>query len=176
MNLTDKLDYAFQIIHQQQLFLESLDNKERRCNLVITGVSENADNTGANDIEKLRNVLTAANFPTTIDPSTFTLRRLGQPNPTRPRPILATVELPQQRVTIIETAKNLKNAGESFARIYIKKDIHPMVRKEIGRLRKRERDEKNMPKNTGVNLSYEGKNRVLLKYGIIIDRFTPKFF
>ena len=175
-SLTDKLEYAFQVIHQQQLFLESLDNKERRRNLVITGVSENADTTGANDVEKLRNVLTATGCAIAIDPSTFTVRRLGQTNTTRPRPIHVTVELPQQRDTIIEKAKNLKNAGESYSRIYIKKDIHPVVRKEIGRLRKRERDEKNKPENTSVNISYDGKNRVLLRDGIIIDRFTPKFF
>ena len=40
--LSDKLDSAYQVIHQQQLFLEYLDNKERRCNLVIYGLSEDA--------------------------------------------------------------------------------------------------------------------------------------
>ena len=139
-------------------------------------MSENADNTGADDVEKLRNVLNAAGCPTTIDPSTFTLRRLGQANPTRPRPVHITVELPQQRDIVIEKAKNLKNAGESYSRIYIKKDIHPTVRKEIGRLKKREREEKNKAENAGVNISYDPKNRVLLRDGNIIDRFTPKFF
>ena len=93
------------------------------------------DNTGANDVDKLSNVLTAAGCASTIDPSTFILRRLGQANETRSRPLHVIVESPQHRDSIIEKAKNLKNAGESFSRIYIKKDIHPVVRKEIGRLR-----------------------------------------
>lgn len=48
--LSNRLNDAFQIIHQQQLFLETVDNRARQCNLVITGLSEGEDGTGRNDI------------------------------------------------------------------------------------------------------------------------------
>ena len=87
-----------------------------------------------------------------------------------------TCETQQQRDAIIATAKELKNAGEKFKSIYIKKDVHPAVRKEIGRLRKREKDEKAKSENAAVTIAYDPKNRVLLRNYIAIDRFSPKFF
>lgn len=173
-----KLESAYQIIHQQQLFLESIDNRERKRNLIITGLPENANDLGADDAEKLRNVLSAANCPETIDPSSYVLRRLGklEVNSTRSRPLHVTVETPAQREVIIEKARNLKNAGDIYSNVYIKKDIHPVVRKELGRLRKREKDEKNKPENAGTNIVYDYKKRVLLKDNIVIDRFSPMFF
>ena len=135
-----------------------------------------ADNSGANDSEKLTNVLSAANWLGSVNSSNYTLRRLGEQNGNRPRPLLVTVDAPLQRDLVIEHAKNLKNAGALYSRVYIKKDIHPVVRKEIGRLRKREKDEKEKPDNARVDIKYDGKNRVLLRDNVIIDRFSPKFF
>ena len=68
------------------------------------------------------------------------------------------------------------NAGQLYSRVYIKKDIHPVVRKEIGRLRKKVRDENAKAENDGVNIVYDAKNRIVTRNGVIIDRFTPKFF
>ena len=83
---------------------------------------------------------------------------------------------PQQRDTIIATSKELKDAGPAYSRVYINKDIHPVVRREIGRLKKLTKDEKNKSENVGVNITYDAKNRVVKREGVIIDRFTPKFF
>lgn len=51
--LSENLDDAYKVIHQQQLFLESLDNKDRRHNLIVTGVSEDVDELGNSDAEKI---------------------------------------------------------------------------------------------------------------------------
>ena len=174
--LSVKLNSAFEIIHQQQIFLESLDNKERRCNLVITGLPEIADDIGSNDPEKLKTVFNKAKCPSDIDPSGFTLRRLGQPNDQQKRFLHVTCNSQQQRDKIIATAKELKSAGENFKNIYIKKDIHPAIRKELGRLRKRAYDEKNKPDNSDATIEYDPKNRVVTRNGLVIDRFYPKFF
>ena len=117
--LTEKIDSTYQIIHQQQLFLEYLDNKERRCNLIISGLAETADNIGSDDAEKLKNVLSKAKCPESIDPSTFVLRRLGQLNPNFPRGrfLHVTVTSPQQRDTIIATSKQLRNAGPAYSSV-----------------------------------------------------------
>ena len=88
-SLSDKLNTAYKSIHQQQLFLEYLEGKDRRKNLVIYGLSESEDGLGANDTEKLKNVLIKAKCPT-IDSTTFALRRLGNPNP-RGRPLHITL-------------------------------------------------------------------------------------
>ena len=60
----------------------------------------------------------------------------------------------------------------TLKRIY----THPAVRKEVGRLRQREREEKTKPQNNGVQIVYDAKRRVLLRGDTVIDRFTPKFF
>ena len=52
--LTEKLEEAFQIIERQQFFLESLDNKDRRLNMVITGLAEEADDMSGTDEKKCR--------------------------------------------------------------------------------------------------------------------------
>ncbi|KAK4299839.1 hypothetical protein Pmani_027911 [Petrolisthes manimaculis] len=60
--LSTRLEDAYKIIHQQQMFLETLDARERRKNLIITGLSEESDEVGGNDEEKVRNVLLAAGY------------------------------------------------------------------------------------------------------------------
>ncbi len=52
----------------------------------------------------------------------------------RNRPLLLTFPQKDMRLRILTNAKNLKTAGE-FSRIYVKKDVHPGVRKEWQRLR-----------------------------------------
>ena len=65
--LTDRLDTAFDIIHQQQRFLETLDTKERQRNLIITGLSEDGNDLGATDDEKIRKVMDAASPNEAVD-------------------------------------------------------------------------------------------------------------
>ena len=43
-------------------------------------------------------------------------------------------------------------------------------------MRKREREKKEKAENVGVNISYDWKNRVLMRERVIIDRFMPHFF
>ena len=174
--LSERLDDAYKVIHQQQLFLESLDNKERRCNIVITGVLEAEDELGETDDGKIQKVLEKAGCPETLDQSSWRVRRLGKPNERNKRPILISLKDQAQRDIILDSAKNLKNASAPFSTVYIKKDVHPAVRKETGRLRKREKEEKEKAENVGVNITYDWKNRVLLRDGVVIDRFMPRFF
>ena len=173
-SLSDKLNTAYESIHQQQLFLEYIEGKDRRKNLIIYGLSESEDGLGANDTEKLKNVLIKAKCPT-IDSTTFALRRLGNPNP-RGRPLHITLNSQQQRDTILDTAKELRKAGEIYSIVYINKDIHPVVRKEIGRLKNKAKEENGKSENSGIDVIYDPKNRVIKKGDIIIDRFTPRFF
>ena len=72
-------------------------------------------------------------------------------------------------------AKNLKGKGGDFTCVFIKKDIHPASRKEMMRLRNREKEERQKPDNQGVDITYDWQNRVLLRDGVVIDRYFPNF-
>lgn len=175
MRLSGKLDDAYKVIHQQQLFLESLDGKDRRHNLIVTGVSEDADGLGNGDDEKISNIMETIGGGEE-DRSRWSMKRLGQRDDRNKRPILITVNDQKQRDSILRMAKNLKDAQQPASTVYIKKDVHPAVRRETARLRKREREEKEKAENVGVNITYDWKNRVLIREGVIIDRFMPHFF
>lgn len=90
------------------------------------------------------------------------------------RHLLIVVVDKKVRDIILTKARNLKSASHQLSKVYMKKDTHPAVRRECARLRKREREKKEKPKNAGVNITYDWKDRVLLKDGVIIDRFSPQ--
>lgn len=110
----------------------------------------------------------------TVNLDMWIVKRLGQPDDRRKRPMHVKVESQDQRNKILQVAKNLKEKGE-FARVFIKKDIHPASRKELMRLRNREREEREKPDNQGVQIVYDWRNRVLVRDGVVIDRYFPNF-
>lgn len=177
-HLSDGLEKAYKIIHNQQLFLEKLDSKERRCNLVMTGLLEDPDEIGETDKEKVVKVLEAVSYPDAVQTENWEMKRLlvGRENEHRKRPLLITVENQEKRDGVLRVAKSLKNVRGSLSTIYIKKDLHPAVRKEYARLRTREREEREKPVNVGANITYDRKDRVLLRDGVVIDRYQPQFF
>lgn len=155
--LTTRLDKAYKIINRQQIFLEFHDAKESWRNLVLTWLSEDADEIGAVDSEKVKKVLQAASYPCSFDTTVWLFKCLGQPNDKKKRPLHVTVEDQERRNSILRVAKNLKNANGPLSTIYIRKDIDPASRKEMMRIRSRERKEKEKPENIGVNITYNRK-------------------
>ena len=123
------------------MFLESLDGRDRRHNLIVTGVSEDVNELGNSDTEKISRIMEAAEWGEE-DRSRWSIKRLGQRDDRNKRPILITVNSQNQRDSILRKVKNQKNAQQLVTSVYIKKDVHPAVRKETARLRKREREEK----------------------------------
>ena len=174
--LSSKLDQAFTIINQQQMFMESIDARERRRKIVIVGVPEGVDRLGDTDQTKIKTILNEAGYTESFDVSNWEIRRLGKEDNRKKRPILIVVEDQMKRNAILEKARNLKEKEAPLSSIYIKKDVHPAVRKELARLRKRERDERERPENQGVNIQYDNQRRVLLRDGEVIDRYTPSYF
>ncbi len=164
------------MIHQQQRFLESLDAKERQRSLIITSLPEDRDDLGATDDEKVMNGMNALNPTEAVDRTGWIVRRLAQQNERKMTPIHVTVGDQNQRDRILHAAKNLQNAGAQMSRVYIKKDVHLAIRRETARLQKREREERQKAENAGVNITYDWKNRVLPRDGVIIDSFTPRVF
>ena len=77
---------------------------------------------------------------------------------------------------MLNHAKDLKNAGNGFTKIFIKKDIHPIVRKELNRMKSAEYNEKRKPENVARTVKYDPETRCLSVDGIVVDRFRMCFF
>ena len=80
------------------------------------------------------------------------------------------------RDTVLQNTKALKDAGGTYRHVYVKKDIHPAVRKEWRRLKDAEKSEKEKPCNQGCDIRLDTNKRELLRDGVIIDRWSPSFF
>ena len=89
--------------------------------------------------------------------------------------MLLTIHDKELRSRILNNAKNLKSAGESYSRIYIKKDVHPGVRKEWERLREAEKREKERPESVGCEVKLDTRERKLYRDGVVIDGWNPQF-
>ncbi|KAG0730190.1 Craniofacial development protein 2 [Chionoecetes opilio] len=90
----------------------------------------------------------------------------------RCRPILLMLQDETQRQYILEQAKKLKTAGEAFNKIYVKKDIHPAMRKEWKRLHDAERTEKERAGNVGCVIHFNTRERKLYRDGVVIDSWN----
>ena len=158
-----------------RFFIESIEQEKRQCNLIVSGLPEAVDEIGSDDKEKLRNVLTAAGC--TVDVSDASIQRLGVQDQRGKRPIKLTVKTKYDRDQIVGCGKKLKqgqNENSVYSSIYLKKDIHPLIRKEYKRLRDRQNDEKTS--NPQANVEYDHTQRVLRRDAVVIDRFSPRYF
>ena len=93
----------------------------------------------------------------------------------RPRPILVTLNNVSERTEILEHAKRLKGADERFSKIYLKKDLHPDVRKEWKRLRDALRTEKAKAGNVSAKIFLDYNQGVLKRDDTVIDRYKSPF-
>lgn len=179
--LKARVDKQEQIIAKQQQFLETLDRKEREANVVILGVpDENESLEGATtDQEKLNKIWSTIGVSGVVG----THRRLGgtprgsdESSAPRRRPILLTLQDKGQRSGILDNASSLKHSGDNYKKIYIKKDVHPSIRKEWRRLRDAEAAEKSRPENAGCVIRLDTRERKLYRDDNVIDTWNPQFF
>ena len=161
------------ISYQHQRFLEQIDAQNSVCNVVIMAVPEN-DFDGENDekakIKKL--FLKIESQETEI----IEFKRLGDKKDRHIRPILLKTRSREARDKLLEKAKSLSSKDDPYKSVYIKKDVHPLVRQEWKRLKDLEKSEKEKPENSGHTIILDSKNRTLLRDGQIIDRWQPNFF
>lgn len=176
--LQQQVDKQADIIAKQQRFLESLDRKERECNLIVMGIPEDNEalDGATTDREKLAKVWETARATCRVK----SMRRLGRPavagQGERRRPVLVTVESREDRDATLAVAKHLKSAGERYKKVFIKKDVHPSVREEWKRLRESEKRERERPENVGCNISLNVRERKLYKDGLVIDEWKCSNF
>lgn len=173
-NLQKQVDKQADIIAKQQRFLETLDRKERESNLVILGVPDDNETLdgGVTDENKLKKIWEKVE----VNEEIRSHKRLGNLVGNRKRPILVTLAGREVRDKILEKASALKESGEAYSRIYIKRDVHPSVRNEWKRLRDAERNEKERPENVGCVVRLDTRERKLYRDGIVIDTWNQQFF
>ena len=104
------------------------------------------------------------------------MSRIGAPANDKIHPIILKMSSKVQREKILKKAKNLKDAGPVYAKVYIRKDVHPATRREWKRLKDAEKNEKAKPGNEVSTITLDYKARVLLRDNIVIDRWKPTYF
>ena len=164
----------YETLEYHQHFIEQVDNHTRRNNLIFHGIPEyKSAELGKNYVEKVKTVIKETGH---TDMGDFTTMRLGQNADQRdkPRPILVKVDNHETQKMLLMKAKQLRYKT-GFSHIYIKKDLHYTVRKELSRLKKREMEEKNDPRNIDADIKMDWKDRILKVNGMFIDRFKPSF-
>ena len=161
------------ISYQHQRFLEQIDAQNRVCNVVIMAVPEN-DFDGENDEKaKIKKLFLKIESQ---DTEIIDFKRLGEKKDRQIRPILLKTRSREARDKLLEKAKSLSSKDDPYKSVYIKKDVHPLVRLEWKRLKDLEKSEKEKPENSGHTIVLDSKNRTLLRDGQIIDRWQPNFF
>ena len=168
-------------VAQQQRFLESIDAEKRSKNMIILGIPEDPnlilDGTAADTDEKRVAIILKKVGQENVVP--VTIQRLGKDGAAganRIRPLKIVVNTSEEQKEVISNAKKLKNAGEEFKKVFIKRDVHPAIRKEIGRLYAVQKAEQEKAENAGRTVVFDQRKRVVTIDGIIVDRFKPNFF
>lgn len=171
-----------------QSFLEKLDGDKRAMKLIITGVDDRTPlNDKHSDIEKCIHIFDKIGVK--VKDEDMTMMRLikkdksstmshgsGSASGTSlygsgipPAPILVTFKNSELRKRILKDSKVLKEKGVEYSKIFIKKDTHPIVRKEWGRLYSVLDEEKKKPANIDAKIEFDQKNRIITRNGIKID-------
>ena len=91
-----------------------------------------------------------------------------------PRPILVTLNSTADVRLVLSKGHTLKNDA-TFSNVYVKKDEHPLVRKEWNRLREVARKEKSAPINVGCTIKLDYKKKAVTRDGDVIDEFVSPF-
>ena len=165
----------YKALEYLQRFAEGLDSDQRGENLVMLGLSETSDSIGDDDLARARSVIEKTGAMSTEEIGDIEVKRLGNGNGSgRARPLLVTLDDRQKQWKIIQKAKNL-NEINGYSNIYIKKDIHPTIRMELNRLRRKVKELRDDASNSGVDIKYDYKIKLLTRGGIVIDRFNPHF-
>ena len=170
------------VLAAQQKFLETIDTDRRGQHLIVLGLAENAAPEGNDedgdeyDKEQFNLILqTIAVAPNSV--KVKCIERLGKLEEgvtnQRRRPIKVTFETRSMRDSVLRNASKLKDQGEHdpFKRVFLKRDVHPDIRKEEKRLYDVFKAERDKPQNADFEVVFDRKKRVVTVNGEEIDRF-----
>ena len=180
--LNDVINDQNKVLAAQQKFLETVDADRRGENLIVLGLAENEAPEGNDeesdkyDEEQFNLILRAIE----VAPNSVQIRsieRLGKLDEgvttQRRRPMKVTFESRTMRDNILRNASKLKDQGERdpFKRVFLKRDIHPDIRREEKRLYEVFKAERDKPQNADLDVVFDRKKRVVTVNGDEVDRF-----
>jgi hypothetical protein len=158
-------------LDQHQKYLEALENEKRAKNIIFLGIPEQKPNDRTTDEDKCSEVLITMGKQA----KPVRVQRIGQVKARGNRPLRVELDSREDRDDILESSKTLKGTP-NFNKVFIKKDQHPMVVREVQRLKKVSRDESQKPENEGRKVEYDGRHRRVTIDGVVVDSFRPAFF
>ena len=177
----DNEKMAEAVAHHQKM-LEIMESDKRAGNLIVTGLPEDNMEGATTDGDKIKKVMSVMQLE---DVEVKSVERLGARRPAgdtaatgRPhqRPVKVVLANNSDRQRVLDNTKKLKEAGNAMHRVYVKKDVHPLVRKELGRLREVEKRERDKPENQGRNVRYDYKERKVYVDSVVVDSYQGGFF
>ena len=147
-----------------QRSLNMIDSTERSNNVVIYGIPEEEIRTEneviSTDIAKIKRILRVigCNHFDEEAIENWDVSRIGQARDNYNRIIKVKLASKEDRDEFMKNSKNLKEADETWKKVYIKKDEHPVYLSEKKRLRTKMLDLKKKPENDGKEIMIkEGK-------------------
>ena len=170
------MDSIKNVITSQQEVIEKYESEYRKQNLIINGVPEvelvAKDGTRLKDVVEKVNHLCEAISDDFDEDDIESCFRLGKVDKHRNRPIKVKFKSVDTRNTILYTQKQLRDNEELvslFGRVYVHKDVSPLMQKEEKRLREVLKAERSKaPSNTNLRLR-SGK---LYKDNTVIDKIN----
>ena len=170
-SLKNKIRLQGAILKQHQAFFETIDAKERERNMIIVGLAEGNE---AEDIHKVKQILSAVHEGRNADGLVISVKRLGEKAEGRNRPLLTIMASKEERNKSVDAARNSHN--EAIRGIRIKKDSHPAIRAEWTRLFKVKEEEERKPANANCRITLDMRKRQVLRDDLVIDSWCQQLF
>ena len=135
---------------EMQRFINKIDHDDRKANIVVTGLREDAieappDDHGVvatlqNDEDKVKALIDSIAGNEHFDVENWQISRIGQVREGSTRAMKVTTTSTEERDKVLPLSSKLKSQPEPWSKIYIKKDLHPVYSKENQRIRKKRYD------------------------------------
>ena len=166
----EKIAVLTNIIKNMQKSLNMIDMHERSTNVIISGVNEDViecnNNQLTTDDEKVSHIMSLVNCAD-VTRDVENCSRIGKEEQGRTRMIKVKLSSKASREKVITNASQLRNKGEMWKKVFLKKDTHPVYVQETNRIRKKLKELSEDPVNKDKVKLEDGR---LLLDGKEVDR------
>ena len=133
------------VICNMQNSLNRMDSESRKSNMIVTGLLEQdiVSDTGTitTDVGKVRYILGKIGDTTSVDSvDNWEITRIGKSRENYNRVVKIKTTSVEDRDRVLKLASKIKELPDSWKKVYIKKDLHPVYVKENQRIRKKRYD------------------------------------
>ena len=140
------------VVIEMQKSINMIDQDKRKSNIIVTGLPETAVTmpssmegcdpvTIENDTDKVSTMLSIiSQDEQNFNVNEWDISRIGKPRQGGTRALKIIMSSPEERDDVLSIASKLKTAGDTWKKVYIKKDLHPVYIKENNRIRKKRYD------------------------------------